>query len=348
MIRAGIIGVGYWGPNLLRNLVENLEVQVKWVCDKNPRALAKMTRRYPGVQGTEDAGEIIKDNAVDLVVIATPVQSHARLAISSLTAGKHVLVTKPMALSVVECQEMIDCAQRCGRILMVDHTFVYHPAVRHMAEMIGRKEMGELLYFQSTRMNLGLYQPDVSVIYDLMSHDLSILNELVKEDPVEISVSSKHAARLPQPDIAYLQLNYHSDFIASVQASWLSPSKIRQTLLTGSKRMVIYDDNDVLQKVKVFDKGVDTVNFTDKEAGYTQFIQYRQGDVYSPALPTTEALKLEIDHLVECIQHQKTPRTNGHEGLRVVRLLEYADQLARANQCWIALPTTSRTSLKAA
>jgi len=339
MIRAGVVGVGYWGPNLVRNLADNPEIEVKWVCDLNSRSLSKIALRYPSVKTTSHFDDLVKDAALDLVVVATPVHSHCELAVAALNAGKNVLVTKPMALNVEQCQKMIAAADKNHRVLMVDHTFVYHPAVNAMKTMVESKALGDLLYFQSTRMNLGLYQPDVSVIYDLMSHDLSILNELIKEDPIEASVASKHAAKLPQPDIAYLQLNYQSDFIASVQASWLSPSKIRETLLTGSRKMVIYDDNDVVQKIKVFDKGVESATLKDTEASYTQFIQYRQGDVLSPAIPATEALKLEVDHLVDCIKNNKTSRTDGREGLRVVRLLEYADQIARSNRSWVPIPS---------
>jgi predicted dehydrogenase len=171
-----------------------------------------------------------------------------------------------------------------------------------------------------------------------MPHDLSILNELVEEDPIEISVSAKHAARLPQADVAYLHLNYQSDFIASLQASWLSPSKIRQTILTGRKKMVVYDDVDVVQKVKVLDKGIEELELADREKTYTQFIQYRQGDVYSPSIPTTEALKIEIEHLVDCLDRNQTCRTSGYQGLRVVQILDFADQLARSKSCWATLP----------
>jgi predicted dehydrogenase len=305
MINAAVVGVGYWGPNLLRNLVENEKIRVKWICDLNTRSIDKMTRRYPGVEGTTRFADIINDTNIDLVVIATPVQNHSQLAIEAMKAGKHVLVTKPMAQTEAQCLEMIETAEKTGRLLMVDHTFVYHPAVRQIAEMMDRNALGSLLYFQSTRMNLGIYQPDVSVIFDLMAHDLSILNQITKDDPVEACVAAKHAAGFPQPDIAYLQLNYNSGFIASIQASWLSPYKVRQTIITGSKKMILYDDNDVTEKVRVFDKGVDSADFTDKEANYTKFIQYRQGDVHSPALPVTEALKIEIEHLVDCIEHHK-------------------------------------------
>jgi predicted dehydrogenase len=338
MIRAGMVGVGYWGPNLLRNLAEHPDIEVSYVCDTDATQLAKMKRRYPAVKYTQTFSDLIKDASVDLIVIATPVHTHFELGMAALRADKHVLMSKPMASSSEDCQKLIDVASRRKKLLMVDHTFVYHPAVAFLKDLVTRGELGELLYFQSSRMNLGLYQPDISVIYDLMPHDLSILNELVSEDPVEISVSAKHAARLPQPDVAYLNLNYHSDFIASLQASWLSPSKIRNTIVTGRKKMAVYDDVDVIQKIKIFDKGVETADLSDRERTYTQFIQYRQGDVYSPAIATTEALKIEVEHMVDCLQHNRIPRTDGFQGLRVVRVLEYADQLARSKSCWMSLP----------
>lgn len=337
MIHAAIVGVGYWGPNLLRNLVDHPDVKVKWICDANPKRLAHVGWRFAALPTTQRYSDIIQDASVDLVVIATPVHTHFDLAVRALNSGKHVLLTKPMASSEEECRRLIDLAARRNKILMVDHTFVYHPAVAHLRTLVQSGALGELLYFQSSRMNLGLYQPDVSVILDLMPHDLSILNELIAEDPVEISVQAKHAAGMPQPDIAYLNLNYQSNFIASIQASWLSPSKIRETILTGKKKMVVYDDTNVVERIKIYDKGIETLNVADRQECYTKFLQYRQGDVASPTLPNVEALKVEIDHLVQCIRYQKIPRTDGYQGLRVVRLLEHADRIAREKRCWVPL-----------
>lgn len=337
MIRAAVVGVGYWGPNLLRNLSDHPEISVRWICDSNSDTLKKLSIRYPNCPTTTRYADLLSDHSLDLIVIATPVQSHFDLVCQALNAGKHVLVTKPMAISEADCRMMIELAEKRRRVLMVDHTFAYHPAVNVLKNLVKNNELGDLLYFQSSRMNLGLYQPDVSVIYDLMPHDLSILAELINEDPVEISVSAKCAARLPQPDIAFMNLNYESQFMASIQASWLSPSKVRQVTLTGTKKMVTYDDMDVVQKVKVFDKGIETLTNISKEESYTRFLQYRQGDIYSPAVANTEALKIEIDHLVQCIYQDLVPRTSGYQGLRVVRLLEKADELARTNRCWAPL-----------
>ncbi|MBI1861641.1 MAG: Gfo/Idh/MocA family oxidoreductase [Deltaproteobacteria bacterium] len=338
MIRAGIIGIGYWGPNLLRNLIDNPEITVVAACDLNAARWKQLGRRFQSVEFTTDPGSLIKNNGLDLIVIATPVHGHFELAKLALQNGKHVLITKPLAKTEIECRQLLDLSHKHHRLLMVDHTFVYHPAVQYLKGLVRQNGLGELLYFHSSRMNLGLYQPDVSVIYDLMPHDLSILNELIDEDPVEISVSAKHAARLPQPDIAYMHLNYASNFVASIQASWLCPTKVRETIVTGRQKMAIYDDVDVVQKIKVFDKGVNSIEFSDREKNYTHFLQYRQGDIQAPAIPGTEALKLEIDHLVDCLTHNKTPRTDGYQGLRVVRLLETADTLARTNGCWTSLP----------
>lgn len=344
MIRAGIVGVGYWGPNLLRNLSDNPEISIRWICDTGSQVLQKMAVRYPNAPTTTRYADLLSDCSLDLIVIATPVESHFDLVCQALNAGKHVLVTKPMAITEADCRVMNDLADKRRRVLMVDHTFAYHPAVARLKEMVQKKELGDLLYFQSSRMNLGLYQSDVSVIYDLMPHDLSILNELTNEDPIEISVSAKCAARLPQPDIAFLNLNYESDFIASIQASWLSPSKTRLVTLTGTKKMVVYDDMDVVQKVKIFDKGIETLAGISREESYTRFIQYRQGDMYAPAIAGTEALKLEIEHLVHCIYNDLVPRTSGYQGLRVVRLLEKADELARSKRCWAPLGIRKNTT----
>lgn len=339
MIRAGIIGIGYWGPNLLRNLVENPQIEVLAACDIDSARWNQLGRRYPSIQFTSDPTTLIRNTKLDLIVIATPVHSHFHLAKSAIENGHHVLITKPLANTELECRQLLDLSIKCGRRLMVDHTFVYHPAVQYLKSLVNEGGLGELLYFHSSRMNLGLYQSDVSVIYDLMPHDLSILNELIDEDPVEISVSCKHAARLPQPDIAYLHINYASNFIASIQASWLCPTKVRETIVTGRKKMAVYDDVNVIQKIKVFDKGVDSSEFSDRDKNFTQFLQYRQGDILSPAILNTEALKIEIDHLVDCLVHNRTPRTDAYQGLRVVRLLETADNLARRNGSWSSLPT---------
>lgn len=338
MIRAGIIGVGYWGPNLLRNLVENPNIEVVACCDRDASRWTPFGKRHPGVRFSTDPADLL-GSALDLVVIATPVHTHFELAKRAIESGRSVLITKPMAQTEAECRSLLELSIKHRVILMVDHTFAYHPAVTHLKKLVHENGLGELLYFHSNRMNLGLYQPDVSVIYDLMPHDLSILNELIDEDPVELSVLSKHAARLPQPDIAYLHLNYASNFVASIQASWLCPSKVRQTIITGRKKMAIYDDVDVAQKIKIFDKGVDSSEFADREKNYTLYLQYRQGDVHSPAIPNTEALKLEIEHLADCLIHNRQPRTDGYQGLRVVRLLETADNLARRNGSWTTLPT---------
>lgn len=348
MIRAALIGVGYWGPNLLRNLVAHREIEMKWVCDLDDRRLGEIAQRYPHIKTTRHHSDLLRDASVDLIVIATPVQSHFPLAMASLRAGKNVLLTKPMAPTETGCLALIEQADREKKILMVDHTYVYHPAVAAIKQMVAGQQLGDLLYYHSSRMNLGLYQPDVSVIYDLMPHDLSILMELVPSDPIEISVSSKNVARFPQPDVAFMHLNYQSDFIATIQVSWLSPSKIRQTIVTGRKKMVLYDDMDVLQKLRVFDKGVDAVEAFDKQLAYTQFIKYRQGDIYSPAIAETEALKVEIEHVVDCISRGATPRTDGIQGLRVVRILEQADRLARSNRCWMPLKLSGLGSSAAA
>lgn len=338
MIRTGIIGIGYWGPNLLRNLVDHPEIEVKRASDANGERWKTQQRRYPQVQFTTQSTELIRDPSIDLIVIATPVHTHFDLAAAALSQGKHVLITKPLAKTELECRRLLDLGLKHKKIVMVDHTFVYHPAVQCLKEVVTNGGLGELLYFHSSRMNLGLYQPDVSVIYDLMPHDISILNELIDEDPVEISVTAKHAARLPQPDIAHLHLNYASNFVASIQASWLCPTKIRETIVTGRQKMAIYDDVDVVQKIKIFDKGVNSQEFTDPEKNYTQFLQYRQGDIKAPTIPATEALKVEIDHLVECLMTNKNPRTDAYQGLRVVRLLETSDRLARSQSCWTPLP----------
>lgn len=341
MIRAGLIGLGYWGPNLLRNLFDHEKITVNRVCDLNTKKFPELLRRHPQLKVTTDANDLISDPEIDLVVIATPVKTHFELAKKVLRERKHLLVTKPMTHTVWEAVQLVELAERNHSLLMVDHTFVYHPAVDFMKQTIESNRLGKALYFQSQRMNLGLYQPDVSVIYDLMPHDLSILNELIKEDPIEILCYAKNLAQLPQPDLACLQLNYQSNLAASIQATWLSPTKIRDIIIIGEHKMLLYNDTDMMEKVRIYDRGVDYSNPKGLAESYTKFIQYRQGDIFSPALSNAEALKREVCHLVDCLEHKKKPLSDGYEGLRVVRILERAEQVATSQSSWVALRPSS-------
>ena len=322
MIGIGVIGYGYWGPNLVRNFAECTGAAVRVVCDLRAERLAQVQRRYPGVRTTTSPEELIGDAAVDAVVIATPVQHHFALALSALQAGKHVLVEKPITSTSEEAARLVDEAAARSRVLMVDHTFVYTGAVRKMRELVAAGELGELYYYDSVRINLGLFQHDVNVLWDLAVHDLAIMDYVLQQQPVAVSATgSAHLAGRPE-NIAYMTLFFDTPLIGHLHVNWLAPVKIRRTLLGGSRRMVMFDDLEASEKIKVYDRGV-SLN-PDAENVYQMLIGYRTGDMWAPQLAVTEALNVEAAHFVDCVANGRTPVTGGEAGLRIVRLLEAA------------------------
>jgi predicted dehydrogenase len=322
MINVGVIGYGYWGPNLVRNLVECPGAAMKVVCDMKPERLAQVERRYPGLRTTTSASDLINDPQVDAVVIATPVKHHFEFALTALRAGKHVLVEKPLASTSAEATQLIDEAAARRLVLMVGHTFVYTGAVRKMRELSFSGDLGEIYYYDSVRINLGLFQHDVNVLWDLAVHDLAIMDYVLAQRPV--AVSAPGFAHLPgEPEnIAYMTMFFDGRLIAHVHVNWLSPVKMRRTLLGGSRRMVVFDDLETNEKVKVYDRGV-SVN-PSPENVYQMRIGYRAGDMWAPRLEVAEALSVEMAHFVQCIDSGETPLSDGAAGLRVVRLLEAA------------------------
>jgi len=321
-VGVAVVGYGYWGPNLVRNLAELPDASVRWVCDLQPDRLGPVSRRYPAVGITSDYDEVLRDPAVDAVVVATPVATHYRLALAALRAGKHVLVEKPLAATSEEALELVDEAGRRGLVLSVDHTFVYTGAVRVMHELVEKGTVGDLYYFDSVRVNLGLFQHDVDVMWDLAVHDLSILDYIVPEKPVAVSAFA--AAHVPHhpANVAYLTLAFESSMVAHVHVNWLAPVKVRHTLLGGSKQMIVYDDIEPSEKVRVYDRGIDLAG--DREAVYEMLVSYRTGDMWAPHVDLTEALRTETAHFLRCITDDEQPLTGGEEGLRVVRTLEAA------------------------
>src|SRR6476646_4034150 len=322
MVRIGVIGYGYWGPNLVRNFAEVPDTQVLAVADMNSARLQVASRRYPGVQAVVDYRDLLKNPDIDAVAISTPVSTHFPLAMEALQAGKHVLVEKPMTADTEQAQRLIDEAARRKLVLMVDHTFVYTGAVRKIRELINEGTLGDVYYYDSTRVNLGLFQHDVNVIWDLAVHDLSIMDYILPEVPVEVSATGIGHVAGAGEDAAYVSLFYSGSIIAHVNVNWLSPVKIRRTLIGGSKSMIVYDDIENSEKVKIYDKGVIVKN--GPESLYKLLVSYRSGDMSAPKLDTTEALHLEAQHFAQCIQNGTTPITDGHAGLRVVSVLEAA------------------------
>ncbi|CCM79312.1 Gfo/Idh/MocA family protein [Rhizobium mesoamericanum] len=327
MIGVAVVGYGYWGPNLVRNLAETPGAKLIWVCDLKKDRLSGVQLRYPTVQITDDFDEVLRDPSVDAVAIATPVSAHYMLAMKALMAGKHVFVEKPMASTSEEARRMVDEAARRRLILAVDHTFIHTGAVRKMREII-ENGLGDIYYYDSVRVNLGLFQHDVSVIWDLAVHDLSIMDYVLPEKPVAVSATGMgHVTGEPE-NIAYLTLFFESKLIAHIHVNWLAPVKVRRTLIGGSSKMIVYDDLEPSEKIKVYDKGI-TLNGnpqTDGEKVYDMRVGYRTGDMYAPQLDMTEALGRELKQFVDCIATNSQPIADGHAGLRVVRILEAATQ----------------------
>ena len=324
MIRVGVIGYGYWGPNLVRNFAECAGATVTAVSDTRDERLAQVRRRYPAVAVTTSAAELCARTDVDAVVIATPVDRHFELGMEALRAGKHVLLEKPMASTSEQASRLIDEAAARRLVLMVDHTFVYTGAVRKMREMTDAGELGDIYYYDSVRINLGLFQHDVNVLWDLAVHDLAIMDYVLKERPVAVSATGlTHVPGRPQ-NIAYMTMFFQNSLIAHVHVNWLSPVKVRRTLLGGSRRMVVFDDLEASEKIKVYDRGI-SLN-PSPENVYQMLIGYRTGDMYAPQLALTEALNVEASHFVDCVSRGAAPLTGGEAGLRVVRLLEAASE----------------------
>ncbi len=323
MVGVGIIGYGYWGPNLVRNFFEASGAAVLQVCDQRPGRLEQAAARYPGIRTTRNAADLIAHPAVDAVAIATPVSTHYDFAMRALAAGKHVLVEKPLAASADEGRRIVDEAERRGLVLMVDHTFVYTGAVRKIREIVAAGDLGDIYYYDSVRVNLGLFQHDVSVIWDLAVHDLSILDYVLPARPRAVSATGmSHVSRGPE-NIAYLTLFFADALIAHIHVNWLAPVKVRRTLIGGSRRMIVYDDIEPSEKVKIYDRGI-SVDDQSAEGVYNLLVSYRTGDMWAPKLDLTEALQLEVAHFLACIDGSEAPSTDGRAGLRVVEIMEAA------------------------
>ena len=324
VLGVGVVGYGYWGPNLVRNFMADAGTRVVAVSDRNGERLAEVRRLYPGVGTTTEPRDLFRNPEIDAVAIATPVASHFDLARDALRAGKHVLVEKPIASTSAHAAELIEEAARRNLVLLVDHTFVFTGAVRKIREVIGEDSFGKLQYYDSTRVNLGLFQHDVNVMWDLAVHDLSIMDFVIGASPVAVSATGlSHVSGQPA-NVAFLTLFFDGDMIAHINVNWLSPVKIRRTLVGGSKRMIVYDDLETSEKVKIYDKGI-TVTETPDEVRKL-LISYRTGDLWSPKVNETEALRLEVAHFRSCIEGKEKPLTPGERGLAIVRMLEAADE----------------------
>jgi len=328
VLHIGVVGCGYWGPNLIRNLGSTPRARVSRCADLEPARLQHMRELYPHLETTSDYREILADPEIRAVAIATPVSTHYKLAIDALTAGKHVFVEKPLAQSSEQCMELIEAAAGRNLVLMVGHTFVYTAAVNKIRELVTGGELGEILYINSTRVNLGVFQPDINVIWDLAPHDLSIMNYVLDARPERIASHGKSFIRPGIEDVAFLDLEYPNGVIANIHVSWLDPCKIRRTTVVGTRKMLVYDDVSSLDKIRLYDKGVTVPPHYDSFGEFK--LSYRYGDMLVPRLDESEPLKVECRHFIDCIEGRDQLRSGGEEGLAIVRALEAANEALRS------------------
>jgi predicted dehydrogenase len=336
MINVGVIGFGYWGPNIVRNFASSGDARVKMVCDQRPGALEKVKKLYPDVQVTTDPNELISSRLIDAVAVVTPVWTHFELTKSALGNGKHVFVEKPFTSTVAQAEELVELARRKNLQIMVDHTFLFTAAVQKIHQCIESGTLGRLYYYDSTRANLGLFQHDVNVIWDLAPHDFSIIDYLIKDKPEAVSATAEqHLNGLE--DLAFITLYFPNKVIAHINVNWLSPVKVRTTLVGGEKKMLVWDDIEPDEKIRIYDKGVEQV--ADREGIYKLLVKYRTGDMLVPHLDHVEALSSEISYFIDCISCNKVPINDGQAGLRVVSMLEAADRSVKNRGAMVELWT---------
>ncbi len=335
ILTVGVVGCGYWGPNLVRNFRQSPDCQLKVLCDASEPRLSHMRRLYPELSTTEKFEDLLNDSQLDAVVIATPVRFHYSMAKAALSVGKHVFIEKPMARTEAEAAELVSLAEQQGLVLMVGHTFLFSPAVRRMKEIISAGDIGEVQYIGARRLNLGLFQKDINVAWDLAPHDISILLHLLDELPLSVSCQgSSHVTRGIE-DVTMMHLNFRKNRCAFIHNSWLDPKKVRQMTVVGSQRMIVYDDTEPLEKLKIYDARVEVPPHYDTFAEFTY--SYHYGDSYVPYVKQDEPLKLECQHFLECIAEGRTPITNGRLGLEVVKILEAASESLRQQGASVTL-----------
>jgi predicted dehydrogenase len=322
IVNFGVIGYGYWGPNVVRNLASLEGSRVLTIAEINPAARKRAQKAYPGINVTPDAADVLKSAEIDAVAVVSPVWTHYELAKAALENGKHVFVEKPFTSNSTQAEELINLAQQKNLKIMVDHTFLFTGAVKKISQLLDEGTLGKLYYYDSTRVNLGLFQHDINVLWDLAPHDLSIMDYLIKASP-EAVVATGQRHLNGNEDMAYLTLYFPEEVIAHVNVNWLSPVKVRTTLIGGEKRMLVWNDLEADEKVKVYDKGV---NITNREGLYELLVNYRSGDMWAPQLEQVEALRNELSYFVECISSGQDPFNDGCAGLRVVKMLEAASE----------------------
>jgi predicted dehydrogenase len=322
MLKVGVVGYGYWGPNIVRNFHLGPDSRVEMVCDKSPDMLRRVNKTYPDIKTTSNCMDVVTSPTIDIVAVVTPVWTHYDLAKKALSNGKHVFVEKPFTSNIEQADELIELAQKNNLQIMVDHTFLYTGAVRKIRQFIEDGTLGELYYYDSTRVNLGLFQHDINVLWDLAPHDLSIMDYLIDSRAEAISATGqKHLNG--HEDIAFMTVYFPNKVIAHINVNWLSPVKVRTTLIGGKKKMLVWNDLEADEKIKVYDKGV---RINDNNTVYDLLVSYRSGDMWAPQLERIEALKAETDHFVDCVNNNKKSVNDGHAGRRVVQMLQAASE----------------------
>lgn len=325
MLRVGVIGYGYWGPNIVRNFHAQDGSRVTVICDKSPEARKRAAKAFPGIAVSSDPHEVLCSPEIDVIAVVTPVWLHYDLAKAALENGKHVFVEKPFTANSAQAEELIELADRKGLKIMVDHTFLFTGAVRKIRQLIDDGALGKLFYYDSTRVNLGLFQHDINVIWDLAPHDLAIMSYLMNAEP-EALVATGQTHLNGHEDVAFITVYFPHKIIAHINVNWLSPVKVRTTLIGGEKKMLVWNDLEADEKIKIYDKGVD---IKTRDGVYELLVSYRSGDMWAPKVEQVEALKVEMAHFLDCIERNVTPMNDGLSGLRVVQMLEAADQSIR-------------------
>ena len=325
VVRFGVIGYGYWGPNVVRNLEQLDGSKVVAVCDKSASSLKRVAKAYPTLRVSADSAELLSSAEIDAIAVVTPVWTHYELAKAALENGKHVFVEKPFTSNAAQAEELINLAARKNLKIMVDHTFLFTGAVKKIGQLLDEGTLGRIYYYDSTRVNLGLFQHDINVVWDLAPHDLSIIDHLIKEAPEAISATGQTHLN-GHEDIAFITIYFPNKTIAHINVNWLSPVKVRTTLIGGEKKMLVWNDLEADEKIRIYDKGVD---ITSRQGLYTLLVNYRSGDMWSPQVNRIEALSQELGYFIDCISHDKTPMNDGVAGLRVVKMLEAASESLR-------------------
>jgi len=342
-INVGVVGCGYWGPNLIRNFRQLQDCRLKLMCDTSEQRLGHLKSLYPEVAVDKDYGHLLNGAGLDAVIIATPVRFHHSMAKASLLAGKHTFIEKPMASSAAECEELVQIAEERGLVLMIGHTFLYSPAVRKIKEIVDLGDIGEIRYISSRRLNLGLFQKDINVAWDLAPHDISIILHILEEVPVSVNCRGEAHITPGIEDVTNIHLTFRKHRSALIQSSWLDPRKVREMTIVGSKRMIVYDDVAPLEKIKIFDVRVEVPPHYDSFAEFQY--SYHYGDVYAPYLKQEEPLKVECQHFLDCIRNGTTPLTNGRRGLELVKILEASSASLKRNGAAIEIPQGKLTSV---